>query len=142
MESSDVVAGDAALATDYNNLRQDLIGMVVTGGAGGVSQYDAVYMHTNGKVLPADIGSLSEARVIGIMTEAVAEDATGTMQMRGDISNPGWSFSTIGGDVFLSGSGNISQTAPTYGSGDFLVKVGWALNATTLVINIGEPTQI
>lgn len=145
--SSTVSTGDVILATHYNNVRKDALGLVdVTGGTGGVAQYDALYMPDTGgdagEVLKAKADSWTTARVRGIAFEAIGDGSTGGMQTHGEITNGGWSF-TAGQDVYLSdaSAGALIQDTSSIGDTNILVKVGWAKDATTLVIDIGTPSE-
>lgn len=48
---------------------------------------------------------------------------------------------TPGGPVFLSDTGTFTQTAPTT-SGHLVQRLGWAANATDMLISIGDPAIV
>jgi len=112
-----------------------------TAGAGGIAQYDAVYVSANDTVLKADADDMSTARVVGIASALIAESASGEIVLAGTITGVGSGW-TAGAPVFLSGTaGELTQTAPS-GSGDVVIRVGYAKNGTDLNINIGDPIQL
>lgn len=106
-----------------------------TAGAGGIAQYDAVYISANDTVLKADADAIGTARVIGFAPNAISAASSGTIQTSGLITGIGSAW-TAGAPVYLSTTaGALTQTAPS-GSGDVIVEVGIAKNATDLQINI------
>jgi len=116
----------------------DYIKLELTGGTGGVSQYDAVYVTDSGTVLCANAGSRTSARIRGIAMEDIAEGSLGDVQINGEITNASWNFGTIGGEVYLATTdGELTETPPS-GSGEYLVRVGWVKSPTTLVIDIAD----
>jgi len=114
----------------------------VTAGAGGVAQYDVVYFSADDTVNKADADALATSRIIGIMSEAVAEDATGDMILPGGIvtgCGVGW---TAGSAIFLSATaGELTDTAPS-GASDVIVEIGIAKNTTDLVFIPKMPIQL
>jgi hypothetical protein len=74
-------------------------------------------------------------KVLGMTTGAVSSASEATVQISGEITNSGWSF-TVGTPVFLSTNGHITQTAPTDG---FRLIVGKPKTATTLFLELSEP---
>jgi hypothetical protein len=72
------------------------------------------------------------------MTEnAIAEGESGTVQQSGAIINPAWSLEP-GKPYFLATGGGISVNVPVVG---FIQQIGIAKDATTLVINLGDPVK-
>lgn len=112
-----------------------------TSGAGGIAQYDAVYVSANDTILKANAGAIATARVIGFASAAINESENGTIVTDGLVTGvgSGWTASL---PVFLSTtSGLLTQTAPS-GSGEVVVKLGYAKNATDLQISMGDPIQL
>lgn len=115
----------------------DAEGVTVTGGTGGVNAFQVVFATTDGTVQAANASETSHCgRVIGITEAAIAEGASGTARQSGVITNPAWSL-LPGRVYFLAAGGNISVNVPASG---FIQQIGTAKDATTLIINMGEPT--
>lgn len=77
--------------------------------------------------------------VVGISTAAAVSGATLTVRRIGPMTNAGWTFATLGAPVFLTGTGQVSQTPPTAG---FVQRVGVALSATSMAVDLGEPVVL
>jgi len=139
--SSEIAAGDTALATQYNNLRKDALGIVdLTAAAGGVTEYLAAYVNGSGEAAHANASAAGTADVKGIIVATAAGAAACQIQPRGEITNAGWSFSA-GDTIWLDTSaGGLTATPPSIVTGAQLVKIGWMKTATTLVINIEKLT--
>lgn len=99
---------------------------------------DVVYMAADGKVYQALANGVPiEARVLGIANEAGTTNNPVDIVIHGNDTNQ--VGLTVGSPYFLSTTaGAISATAPT-GSGEVIVRVGYATSATS--INI-QPTVI
>lgn len=120
------------------NAGVDLTKTEYTAGAGGIAQFDAVYISANDTVLKADADAIATARVIGFAIAAISESAAGYIRTHSLITGIGTAW-TAGAPVYLSTTaGGLTQTAPT-GSGDVVIEVGIAKNATDLQINIQKP---
>jgi len=109
-----------------------------TAGVGGISQYNAVYISANNTVLKAAASGIATARCIGFANAAITAAASGAIVTDGLITGIGSAW-TAGAAVYLSATaGALTQTAPST-SGQVVLKVGIAKNATDLQIKIGEP---
>ena len=97
---------------------------------------DVVYMHTDGKVKKADMNAVSTMPAIGICTSAASGDAAVDVMIQGVMhdSSAFPTFSTVGADVYVSSSGDITATAPS-GSGDTVQKIGVAIHADKVYFN-------
>ena len=138
--SSDVTAGvDVVLATQYNDLRKDALGIITPNAAvGGLAQYDAVYILAAGTAGKANANAAGTAKVRGISLTAVAGGAASTIQTRGPVTNAGWAW-TPGAEIYLNTSaGTLTETPPSIvpGADIHIVRVGWASAATTILIDI------
>lgn len=147
MITIDVVAGNAIYASEYNNLRDDIaaLGFVqITAGAGGITQYDFVYVSASDTILKADADTLTTARVVGVATEtkAVGNATWVNCSDGGIITNAGWAL-TAGQDVYLSTvAGGITQDIGSLiRAGKYIVKLGIAITATKIKMRIESPTQ-
>jgi len=113
--------------------------VTVTGGTGGVNAYQVVFATATADVQAANANEPSHCgRVIGMATAAIAQGDTGTVQQSGAITNQAWSLSP-GLPYFLVSGGNISVNVPSSG---FVQRIGTAKDATTLIVNMGEPIKI
>lgn len=96
----------------------------------------AVRINAAGKVIYAD-HSVSPS-VIGVSRHAAVADATVTVVAAGPLDEPGWTW-TPGESVFLGPAGALTQDVPASG---WVVPIGYAISATRLLIEIGDPTLI
>lgn len=110
--------------------------LVATAGE-SIAQYDAAYLKiSDGKFYKAKAdGTKQPCR--GIALETAATNETFRVHREGAVTNSGWSWGTISGDVYLSDSvaGGLTQTMPT----ERIEVIGYALSATTLVIERERP---
>ena len=106
-----------------------------TAGAGGIAQYDVVYISAADTVLKGDASAIATAKIIGFAPSAISASSTGAIQENGVLS--GVLTGATAGDVYFlsTTAGLISTTRPT-GSGEVVQKVGYAKNATDLQIQI------
>ena len=77
-------------------------------------------------------------KILGITTGAVSVGATTTVTTYGTVTESSWNW-TVGGPVFLSTNGQLTQTVPTSG---FRTIIGVPLTATSMFVNISEPIAI
>lgn len=95
-----------------------------------------VCVNDAGLLIYADSGTLAHAhRVLGITTGAISSGATGSVQVFGEMTEAGWSWS-IGSPVYLGINGALTQTAPATG---FALAIGFAVTATKIYIDIKQP---
>jgi hypothetical protein len=108
-----------------------------TAGAGGISQYDAVYISANDTVLPADASSISTSKVVGVAPSAISAAAQGNIVRSGVVVNAISGLGASAGQpIFLSTTaGGLSTSIPT-GSGNSVLIVGYAKNTTDLLVDI------
>lgn len=108
-----------------------------TAGAGGIAQYDIVYISANNTVLKGDANAFASSKVIGFAPNAITAAASGSIQEDGVLAGV-LTGATAGDAYFLSETpGLISTTRPTT-SGAFVTLVGYAKNATDLHIQIQQ----
>jgi len=109
------------------------VDLTLTAATGGIAQYDAVYISGNDEVGKADATALSTAKTIGFAPAAITAAAQGLIQVEGVLSGV-LTGATAGTPYFLqTTAGTIGTTKPT-GSGNVVMKVGYAINATDLFI--------
>ena len=103
---------------------------------------DAVYLHTDGKVYRAVNNDTREkATVVGIVKTGASASGNETIVLRGKVTSTG-AFGAAGNVFWVSSTGGqLSGTAPT-ASGDFVTKIGTALDADNLVVMIEPPVEL
>ena len=98
---------------------------------------------TNDRVTQANANANTNGRLIGICLVGGTGDVGGTVLARialpgSYVTDSGASF-TAGDALFMpDGTGRVTGTAPA-NAGDLVQRVGWAVNATTFVIDPGPP---
>lgn len=119
----------------------DTVELSITAGE-AVALDDAVYLHTDGKVYKAiNSDTRAKATVVGVVKTAANANANATIVLRGKVTSVG-AFGAAGNVLWLSNSaGQISNTVTTV-SGDFITKVGTALDADNLVVMIEPPVEL
>jgi len=98
----------------------------------------ALAINSSGEVVLADADGTewTDFPARGFAATDTAAGSKVTVLRKGKLS--GFSGLTIGKDVYLSETaGGITQTAPS-DTGDCVQKVGWAISATEIVIEIEE----
>ncbi len=140
MNSSVVVIGDQGTAAQYNNLRLDVLslGLVsLTAGAGGITQYDMVYVSASNTALKADADSIGTSGVLGIAQETIGAGSAIWIQTSGIVTNAGWAL-TAGQKIYLSTvAGGITQDAGSLiRAGKTFVELGIAITATKILLRI------
>lgn len=90
----------------------------------------------SGDYVEADATTDATVPVVGMAIES----STGTDRMvliEGPITYAGWSFSDIGGDIYLSESaGEMTQDISGFASGSQVQKIGYATSATSMYLKI------
>jgi hypothetical protein len=114
-------------------------GQVVTGRNAGatIAQWDAVYLDSSGTWQLADANGTNTFPCRGLAVAAYSSGNAATVLDNGVARNDAWAW-TVGGDVFLSETaGGLTQTAPS-ASGSRVQKIGYALTADSIRVNIGS----
>jgi hypothetical protein len=107
---------------------------------------------SGGDAIPAQADAQSTMRVAGLAAETVADGnpvaviADGVFvatTLQWDAVTGGSGGLTIGADYFLSEAtaGEITETAPD-AAGEFVVRVGHALSATELELELAQPIKL
>lgn len=111
--------------------------LTLVAATGGLSALDVVYITNAGEAAKARANAVGTANAIGFAFGAASGGANA--QVRTDGVLTGFTSLTPGQPVFLSAAtaGAIVQTPPTT-AGEFVVRLGVAINATTVEIEI-EP---
>lgn len=107
-----------------------------TAGAGGVAQYDVVYISGNDTILKANANSASTSNIIGITQTAAGVGVNTEVQTSGVLAGAISGLGASAGDrVFLATTAGLMTTTPP-GTGNSRVQIGYAKNATDLQIQI------
>lgn len=119
----------------------DTVELSITAGE-SVALDDVVYLHTDGKVYKAiNNDTRAKATVVGVVKAAANANANATIVLRGKVTSNG-AFGAAGNVFWLSNStGQLSGT-PAAATGDFVTKVGTALDANNLVVMIEPPVEL
>ena len=91
---------------------------------------DLCYLKTDGKLWKADADAATTANtLLGIATETILADATGTFHLRGKYTTSGL---TTGNTYYVSTTAGEWTNSPATDSGDIIRIVGYALSTTVL----------
>jgi len=109
-----------------------------------VSSMSIVYANSSGGISMAINTSEATSTVIGIALTSGSPTASVSVQTSGVITSFVGSGLTVGAPVFLANNsaGGYTQDPTTLSIGNYRVLVGYALNATDIVLNISEPVHI
>lgn len=122
---------DRPTATSTTVYVQSPVGPVTLLASESIPAYQVVTSHG----LNANSSTLGHiGRVVGISMGAIASGFTGPIAQSGSLTNPAWSW-TPGVLLYLNGT-TISATAPSTG---FSQKVGVAVTATTMIVEMDDP---
>ena len=100
-----------------------------------VSQWECVFLASDGKLDQADADAAGEFPAMGIVTASGVNTGAAILLSRGVVRNEGWSGLTVGGAVYLSDTaGGLTQTAPST-SGDCVQIIGRALSDSEIYFN-------
>jgi hypothetical protein len=101
-----------------------------------LSGHRMVTLAADGRLLYADHMNVDHAGVVlGLTLNAAAENDPIDVKTYGEVTHAGWSW-TPNESIFLGANGALTQVAPATG---FSLVVGFALSATTMLINIEPP---
>lgn len=112
------------------------IGTTYTAGAGGISQYNAVYISAADTILKADADAFSTSKVIGFARNTASAGNNVTVQENGVLTGILSGAGTAGDPYFLSGTAGAISTARPTGAGKVVYKVGYAKNSNDLHIQL------
>lgn len=101
-----------------------------------LSGHRMVVLNADNKAIYADNTEPSHTnKVLGMTIGSALTDTAVFVLNRGKLEEPSWNW-TLDLPIFLSTSGNLTQTPPTTG---FSLKVGFPITATSAYISIGIP---
>jgi len=130
--------GSEFVVNDWNNiLNKPVSSSFSATAAEDIPAFRFVAQDSNGKLILANRTSLAEAAAVGISTEEILTDDTGTVLRSGEITNPAWEL-VPGTLYYLDTDGSIRATVPNLIT-DAVTALGTALTATTLFVNINAP---
>ena len=123
------------LATPGSSLTANGTLITVTAGENLVFG-DVVYIKSDGKYWKARADASTTVPVVGMSLGSISANASGNILQSGLVRNDSWSWSTVGGQIWLSVStaGAITQTKPS-ATGNQLIYVGYAKSATEVNFN-------
>src|SRR3972149_881532 len=88
-------------------------GIMITKTAGeNLAFGDPVYFKSDGKAWKADANTAGAYPCVGIATQVINADASGSILLRGIIRDDAWTW-TIGGVIYLSTGAGLTQSQPT-----------------------------
>lgn len=134
------VSGWNGVATSNFQALDDFLHTYRLGTLGeSVSQYDAVYLNTDGKWYKA-LANITKQPALGLAIEVGIADDEIRIQRIGPITNGAWSWS-VALPVYLSPStpGGLTQTAP---GSDVRQLIGEAETATKIFIDIEKKYEL
>lgn len=124
--------------------------LAVNSDIAALPQGSPVYINVDGGIRAADASSVITAGVIGVVQDTLIATAVlgrvltdGTLTVADWTAIAGTATLTVGGVYFLDATtpGMISLTAPS-DAGDSLVRIGTAVNGTTLELSVGRPIKL
>jgi hypothetical protein len=113
-----------------DNMADDTFnGITVVGKTYGeaVTQWDLVFLASDGKYDQADANAAGEFPAFGVATNAGNDTDAAVILVQGIARNEGWTGLTVGGKVYLGEDSHITQTAPS-DTGDCVQLIGFALS--------------
>lgn len=144
---SPAVAGDwspapnqTAAALDQLAARATRLGSGSHLAGANLSGHRLVTLDSAGDAIYADSATAAHRdRIVGLVLTAATTGDPVTVQYEGDVTEGTWSW-TPGATLFASTSGNLTETPPSLGGGDvFSQRVGWAVTATRIYIDLSRP---
>lgn len=131
---------------DTLNTVDDALPNFINGEAVTIALGDAVYKNAvDDEVLLGDASDIAKSKIIGLVSDAtIAASGTGNIKMHGTLAGVAAGL-TAGSDIFLDIAGTtgntLSESAPTV-DGETIIKLGVAVNATDVFIDIGRPIEL
>jgi len=107
-------------------------------GAGGIAKGNAVYISGNNTVLKADKDAALTAAAIGVAPLAITAGDPGSIVFSGIVTGI-LAGATAGAPYFVTDAGVLSPTVPSGAA--YVRRVGYAVNATDLLVMVGEVTK-
>lgn len=102
-----------------------------------------VYISADDQITPAQADDPATSMVIGVTAEAIADSTSGRVWKNGEIVPGILTAATAGTEFYLSTStAGETQTADVTTVGHSVVFLGYAVNATDLLLNIQRPIEI
>jgi hypothetical protein len=141
--STNMVIQQAVYVAGADQLADDTYsGIPLVGRVAGetLTQWDLVRLHTDGKWYKADAdgGAFPAFTAKGIAVSAASTDGLVAVLTEGVIRNDGWTWTTVGGFLYLSiTAGGMTQTAPST-TGNAVQVVGYALSDDEAYIRINQ----
>jgi hypothetical protein len=123
---------DAIMTTDMEKLDAVITSRILATVGETVDAYEAVYIKSDGKVWLAQADGTAMP-AIGLMIESGVADETKRVQRSGVITNVAWSWSNVGGYVYLDPTtpGALTETLPSA----YAQIIGTVLSTTSIFFN-------
>ena len=119
----------------------DTVEVAVTAGQ-NIALAEAVFLHTDGKVYKAtNSTNRAEATVFGIAKAAAAINTQATIVLRGKVTKTN-GFGASGNAFWLGATAGAVGQTPATASGDFVTKLGTAIDANNLIVMIEPPVEL
>lgn len=138
--STNVTATNLNALTDGTSItalhRHDIQIFSATVGSSGVTAGYPVYVNSSGEVVDAAASSPSTAGVVGLAVSTVSSGNPGGFVASGKAA--GFSGLTPGDAYFLPDAGGIPVAYSAITSGYRAIRIGFALDASTLLVNIQD----
>ena len=145
-QSSEVSAGDQGLASQYNNLRDDALGAVLTNKSGAErSAGEVVIQDTGNDSAFTTTTTEADEKVIGVVVETIANDASGLVQRAGACTVNVDGATARGNWLVASTTAGKATPKATFQQGTFAVALTASAGAgtvTALLLLGALPDQI
>lgn len=136
---SDAAQGPPGPAGPAGSPGGQLIQRVAAQALGG---HRVVLINSDGKADYASAATLAHGpRIIGMTTQASAQDALVNIQIYGEVTEPSWNWQ-LDKPVYLGIDGALTQAAPAQPASKFSIVIGFPIAATVLFVNPGIPITI
>lgn len=136
-DPAEFIAGDTIPASFISGLPDDLITGLTSGEA--YAEGDALYIDaTDSKLYKADASDTSKMPARGLANEAAAGADEAGKGLKTRATKNGYTGLTPGASQFVSATtaGELTETKPA--DGNTIQKVGFAINATTVSIEVAR----
>lgn len=145
-QSSEVAAGYQGLASQYNNLRDDALGAVLTNKSGGErSAGDVAVQDTSNDSGFTTTTTEADEKVIGVVAETIANDASGLVQRTGTCTVNVDAATSRGDWLVTSTTAGKATPKSTFQHGVFAVALTSSAGAgtvTCLLLAGALPSQV
>ena len=133
----DLIDDKESKINEINNKISDIDGLREATALEDIGAYKVIYMDDNGDVGIADCDNIDHCdNIVGISILPATSGETVTYCLRGEVTNPDWSFTKQGKTVFVGKNGEI-VSAPV-GNCKFIQEFGFIVDDNVINIDIEE----